>query len=132
MATIAVTGHVNLTGASVAPVAQALFALLARHPAAELTGMSCLAPGADTVFAEASIPSTASESAPAHEAPTSGGAAAVDDPRNRRTSTVPDRGVGGGQSADRVQPTASTRSASTGRSSAKSSRPGSATRTTST
>ncbi|MER7821310.1 hypothetical protein ABTX85_01845 [Streptomyces sp. NPDC096097] len=53
MATIAVTGHVNLTGASVAPVAQALRALLARYPAAELTGMSCLAPGADTVFGDA-------------------------------------------------------------------------------
>ncbi|MFB6821029.1 hypothetical protein ACFCXA_05500 [Streptomyces virginiae] len=53
MTTIAVTGHVNLTAASVAPVEKALRALLARHPAAELTGMSCLAPGADTVFGNA-------------------------------------------------------------------------------
>ncbi|WP_063761103.1 hypothetical protein [Streptomyces sp. NRRL S-237] len=53
MATIAVTGHVNLTGASVAPVEEALRALLARYPAGELTGMSCLAPGADTVFGNA-------------------------------------------------------------------------------
>ncbi|MFF5486667.1 hypothetical protein ACFY7Y_12395 [Streptomyces virginiae] len=50
MATIAVTGHVNLTAASVAPVEEALRTLLGRYPAAELTGMSCLAPGADTVF----------------------------------------------------------------------------------
>ncbi|MCM9077739.1 MULTISPECIES: hypothetical protein [Streptomyces] len=53
MATVAVTGHVNLTGASLPPVAEALRALLARYPAAELTGMSCLAPGADTVFGDA-------------------------------------------------------------------------------
>ncbi|MEV7563026.1 hypothetical protein [Streptomyces sp. NPDC089795] len=53
MATIAVTGHVNLTAASVPPVGEALRALLARYPAPELTGMSCLAPGADTVFADA-------------------------------------------------------------------------------
>lgn len=53
MATIAVTGHVNLTAASVAPVEEALRTLLARYPAAELTGMSCLAPGADTVFGNA-------------------------------------------------------------------------------
>ncbi|MCX4803560.1 hypothetical protein OG594_18205 [Streptomyces sp. NBC_01214] len=53
MATIAVTGHVNLTGASLPLVAGALAPLLARYPAAELTGMSCLAAGADTVFADA-------------------------------------------------------------------------------
>ncbi|MGW6983599.1 hypothetical protein ACWGE1_29860 [Streptomyces sp. NPDC054932] len=53
MATIAVTGHVNLTGASLPLVAEALLPLLARYPAAELTGMSCLAAGADTVFGEA-------------------------------------------------------------------------------
>ncbi|WP_327260923.1 MULTISPECIES: hypothetical protein [unclassified Streptomyces] len=53
MATIAVTGHVNLTSAGIQPVAEALLAVLARYPAAELTGMSCLAPGADTVFGDA-------------------------------------------------------------------------------
>ncbi|MFD7788316.1 hypothetical protein ACFV4Q_35280 [Streptomyces nojiriensis] len=53
MATIAVTGHANLTGASLPLVAEALATLLARYPAAELTGMSCLAAGADTVFADA-------------------------------------------------------------------------------
>ncbi|WP_327733940.1 hypothetical protein OG749_08700 [Streptomyces nojiriensis] len=53
MATIAVTGHANLTGASLPLVAEALAPLLARYPAAELTGMSCLAAGADTVFADA-------------------------------------------------------------------------------
>ncbi|MFD7909330.1 hypothetical protein ACFV30_01165 [Streptomyces sp. NPDC059752] len=53
MATIAVTGHVNLTGASLPLVAGALAPVLARYPAAELTGMSCLAAGADTVFADA-------------------------------------------------------------------------------
>ncbi|MGW6841648.1 hypothetical protein [Streptomyces sp. NPDC054958] len=57
MATIAVTGHVNLAGASVAPIEEALRALLARYPAAELTGMSCLAPGADTVFGDAVLAS---------------------------------------------------------------------------
>ncbi|MER6255774.1 hypothetical protein ABT224_30930 [Streptomyces sp. NPDC001584] len=53
MATIAVTGHANLTGASLPLVASALLPLLTRYPAAELTGMSCLAAGADTVFADA-------------------------------------------------------------------------------
>ncbi|MFD9163163.1 hypothetical protein ACFVZ8_14455 [Streptomyces sp. NPDC059558] len=55
MATIAVTGHVNLTGASLPHVEEALTALLSRYPAAELTGMSCLAPGADTVFGDAVV-----------------------------------------------------------------------------
>ncbi|MER6445024.1 hypothetical protein DEJ51_02130 [Streptomyces venezuelae] len=53
MATIAVTGHVNLTAATLPLVAEALLPLLARHPAAELTGVSCLAAGADTVFGDA-------------------------------------------------------------------------------
>ncbi|WP_329105493.1 hypothetical protein [Streptomyces sp. NBC_01439] len=53
MATIAVTGHANLTGASLPLIAGALAPLLARYPAAELTGISCLAAGADTVFADA-------------------------------------------------------------------------------
>ncbi|MEU2453045.1 hypothetical protein ABZ605_23565 [Streptomyces sp. NPDC012765] len=55
MATIAVTGHVNLTAASLPHVEEALTALLSRYPAAELTGMSCLAPGADTVFGDAVV-----------------------------------------------------------------------------
>lgn len=53
MATLAVTGHANLTEASLPLVAQALAALLARYPATELTGISCLAAGADTLFADA-------------------------------------------------------------------------------
>lgn len=53
MPRIGVTGHTNLTAATATAVAAALRELLAGHPAATLTGVSCLAAGADTIFAEA-------------------------------------------------------------------------------
>ncbi|MFI9825837.1 hypothetical protein ACIHFC_36460 [Streptomyces sp. NPDC052013] len=53
MTTIAVTGHVNITEASIPLIRRDLLALLARYPASELTGVSCLAAGADAVFADA-------------------------------------------------------------------------------
>jgi hypothetical protein len=53
MAVIAVTGHIDLTGPSVPLVRDALHSLLAGYPAAELTGVSCLAEGADALFAAA-------------------------------------------------------------------------------
>src|SRR5262245_6171463 len=43
----------NLTPATAELVADAIRELLAAYPAAELTGVSCLAAGADTIFAEA-------------------------------------------------------------------------------
>ncbi|MZE77224.1 hypothetical protein [Streptomyces xinghaiensis] len=54
MTTIAVTGHMDLTDAGVDPVRKALRDVLARHRAEDedLTGLSCLARGADTLFAE--------------------------------------------------------------------------------
>ncbi|MFJ5922940.1 hypothetical protein ACIQF6_10065 [Kitasatospora sp. NPDC092948] len=53
MPVIAVTGHMDLTPATARAVRSALDALLAPYPAQELTGVSCLAPGADTLFADA-------------------------------------------------------------------------------
>ncbi|WP_282202254.1 hypothetical protein [Kitasatospora fiedleri] len=53
MPVIAVTGHLDLAPDTARAVRTALDALLAPYPAAELTGVSCLAPGADTLFAEA-------------------------------------------------------------------------------
>ncbi|GAA1652617.1 hypothetical protein ACFQY4_12110 [Catellatospora bangladeshensis] len=53
MPRIGVTGHTNLTGPTTAAVARALRELLAAHPAGSLVGVSCLAAGADTLFAEA-------------------------------------------------------------------------------
>ncbi|MER8184714.1 hypothetical protein [Kitasatospora sp. NPDC094015] len=53
MTVIAVTGHLDLTAPTVRLVRDALGRLLARHPAAELTGVSCLARGADALFADA-------------------------------------------------------------------------------
>lgn len=53
MTTLAVTGHMDLTPPSVPLVRDALDALLAPYAGPELTGLSCLAPGADSVFAEA-------------------------------------------------------------------------------
>ena len=51
--TLAVTGHMDLTRASVPLVRTALDDLLASHASESLTGVSCLARGADSVFAEA-------------------------------------------------------------------------------
>ncbi|MFJ1794651.1 hypothetical protein [Kitasatospora griseola] len=53
MPVIAVTGHMDLTPTTARAVRAALDALLAPYPAGELTGVSCLAPGADTLFADA-------------------------------------------------------------------------------
>ncbi|MFD8478723.1 hypothetical protein [Kitasatospora sp. NPDC059673] len=53
MPVIAVTGHMGLTPATARAVRAALDAQLAPYPAGELTGLSCLAPGADTLFADA-------------------------------------------------------------------------------
>jgi hypothetical protein len=50
---IAVTGHLNLSPQSVPLVRQAIADLLAAYAAAGLTGISCLARGADSIFAEA-------------------------------------------------------------------------------
>ncbi|MFI0901228.1 hypothetical protein [Streptomyces sp. NPDC020983] len=51
--TLAVTGHINLTPPSVPLVRAALDDLLAPCAGPGLTGVSCLAAGADSVFAEA-------------------------------------------------------------------------------
>ncbi|MYX43315.1 hypothetical protein GTW59_19930 [Streptomyces sp. SID89] len=51
MTTIAVTGHMDLTEASVPLVREALRGALEPY-AAELDGLSCLAAGADSVFAD--------------------------------------------------------------------------------
>jgi hypothetical protein len=50
---IAITGHMNLTADSVPLVYQAITGALAFYTAHELTGISCLARGADSVFAQA-------------------------------------------------------------------------------
>lgn len=48
---IGVTGHSNLSAASVPLVAEAIRTVLVEQDAAELVGVSCLARGADQVFA---------------------------------------------------------------------------------
>jgi hypothetical protein len=48
---IGVTGHSSLSDATARLVAEALRALLATHPADELVGLTCLARGADQIFA---------------------------------------------------------------------------------
>ncbi|WP_034088020.1 hypothetical protein [Streptacidiphilus albus] len=54
MAVLAVTGHLHLTGPTVALVRTALLELLrARAAEGSLTGISCIAKGADSLFAEA-------------------------------------------------------------------------------
>ncbi|MGW0711362.1 hypothetical protein ACWD4G_36305 [Streptomyces sp. NPDC002643] len=54
MTVIAVTGHMDLTEASVPLVRQALRDLLERYRRRQgITGLSCLASGADSLFAEA-------------------------------------------------------------------------------
>ncbi|MGW3646343.1 hypothetical protein [Streptomyces sp. NPDC000878] len=52
MTTIAVTGHMDLTDASVPLVRNALRKTLKAFAASGLTGMSCIAQGADSLFAE--------------------------------------------------------------------------------
>lgn len=53
MTTIAVTGHMDLTDASVPIVREALRAALTPYAHGELVGVSCIAKGADSLFAEA-------------------------------------------------------------------------------
>lgn len=53
MTTLAVTGHMNLTDTTVPLVRAALNDLLTAYAPDQLTGISCLARGADSVFAEA-------------------------------------------------------------------------------
>jgi hypothetical protein len=53
MTTIAVTGHMDLTDQTVPLVKAALRELLADYAPADLVGVSCVAAGADTLFAEA-------------------------------------------------------------------------------
>ncbi|WP_328385097.1 hypothetical protein OHS81_13930 [Streptomyces sp. NBC_00400] len=55
MTTIAVTGHMDLTESTVPLVREALRNLLHEHRAGELTGITCLARGSDTLFAEAVV-----------------------------------------------------------------------------
>jgi hypothetical protein len=50
---IAITGHMNLTADTVPLIYKAITGALALYAADELTGISCLARGADSVFAQA-------------------------------------------------------------------------------
>lgn len=52
---IGVTGHMDLTDDTVALVTEALRAALKPHADGELTGVSCLARGADSLFAQVII-----------------------------------------------------------------------------
>lgn len=49
---IAVTGHMNLTPKTITLVREAIHDLLARDQPGELVGISCIAAGADQIFAE--------------------------------------------------------------------------------
>ncbi|MCA1222211.1 hypothetical protein [Streptomyces sp. 8L] len=53
MTTIAVTGHMDLTDGSVPLVRNALTELLEHHADGSLVGVSCIARGSDSLFAEA-------------------------------------------------------------------------------
>ncbi|MER6307713.1 hypothetical protein [Streptomyces sp. NPDC001657] len=55
MTTLAVTGHMDLSAATVPLVREAVQGLLREHAREELVGVSCLARGADTLFAEAVV-----------------------------------------------------------------------------
>ncbi|MFE6775316.1 hypothetical protein [Streptomyces sp. NPDC057702] len=52
MVTLAVTGHINLTGATVPLVREGLRRVVDAHVRDGLTGVSCIAAGADALFAE--------------------------------------------------------------------------------
>ena len=52
MTRIGITGHSNLSADSVPLVHQALVEVLAPHKSGDLVGVSCLARGADQIFAE--------------------------------------------------------------------------------
>ncbi|MEV6280712.1 hypothetical protein [Nocardia sp. NPDC051832] len=53
MVRIGVTGHMNITVETAPLVYDAISALLREEDSADLTGISCIARGADTVFAQA-------------------------------------------------------------------------------
>ncbi|MGV9601311.1 hypothetical protein ACWDR1_32090 [Streptosporangium sandarakinum] len=53
MRRIGVTGHMNLSAATMSLISRALDAFLAQRGGGEVTGVSCLARGADSLFAEA-------------------------------------------------------------------------------
>jgi hypothetical protein len=53
--TLAVTGHMNLTDETVPLVRNALRELLAFHACPDLVGVSCIARGSDSLFADAVI-----------------------------------------------------------------------------
>ncbi|MEW2095102.1 hypothetical protein ACIG8K_18125 [Streptomyces halstedii] len=53
MTIIAVTGHMDLTEGSVPLVREALAELLKQHAVSGLVGVSCIAKGSDSLFAEA-------------------------------------------------------------------------------
>jgi hypothetical protein len=55
MTRIGVSGHMNLTAATESLVYRELYELLSVEPAAELVGISCLARGADQLFARAVV-----------------------------------------------------------------------------
>jgi hypothetical protein len=50
--TIGVTGHMNLTPSTVILIREGIRRALVPYPVAELIGVSCVAAGADTIFAE--------------------------------------------------------------------------------
>lgn len=52
MTTYAVTGHMDLTDKSVGLVRAALREVFARHAEGDLVGISCIAAGSDSIFAE--------------------------------------------------------------------------------
>lgn len=53
MPRIAITGHMNLTADSVSLIYKAITDALTHYAADELTGISCIARGADSIFAQA-------------------------------------------------------------------------------
>jgi hypothetical protein len=53
MPRIAITGHMNLAADSIPLVYKAITDALARYAVGELTGISCIARGADSIFAQA-------------------------------------------------------------------------------
>lgn len=53
MPRISVTGHMNLTPASTPPVYDAIVEALTPYDPSELVGISCIARGADSIFAQA-------------------------------------------------------------------------------
>lgn len=53
MTRVGITGHLNLASETVALVDKAIRSVLSPYAEAALTGVSCIAAGSDTIFAEA-------------------------------------------------------------------------------